>query len=78
MRQLVLLILSGKQRVPRKQLSNYAPKRPHIDRGCVRDAQYDLRCSVESALNIGINLVGGQAATAEVYYFKRLGLGIAQ
>jgi len=76
--ELLLLVVAGEQRFPSAQLCQDAAQGPDIYFGRVRNSENNLRGSVESALNIGVNLVWGQTATTEVHYFKRLSLGVAK
>ena len=64
--ELLLLGFAWEQRVPREELGQYAPERPHVYCWLIRNAQNDLRRSVESALDVGVDPFVLEAARAEV------------
>lgn len=66
---LFLFILSGKDWEANKELIKNATKRPHVNGWSVSDAHHDLRCSVESTLNVGVELLTLISATAIVNHF---------
>lgn len=63
---LLFFIFSGKDGEPDKELIENASKRPHVNGWSVSDAHHDLRCSVESTLNVGVELLALICPTAIV------------
>ena len=59
--QLVNFVFTRKQRISRIELSNDAPKAPHVDSHRVRDAKYDFWCPIESRLNVSVNSLADEA-----------------
>lgn len=76
--KLLVLTLARKQWVPGPQLPQHAPKRPHIDRRSVPDAQDHLGCPVEPALNVGVELFVLVAAAAQVDQSQARLVGLLQ
>ncbi len=67
--QLLLLILPREQGFTCEQLKNDASETPHVDGTGVLNAKYDLRSTIKSRLNVGIDDVALGAARAKVYNF---------
>lgn len=65
---LLLLVLSRKNREAHIQLVQNAAERPHVDGRRVPDAHHDLRRSVEATLDVRVELVVLIGATAKVDY----------
>ena len=65
----VLLVLSREERLPNVQLVQYAAEGPHINACCVGDAEHNLRGTIETTLNVGVNLLVFEATRAKVDNF---------
>lgn len=63
---MLFLIFAWEERVADVQLIEDATKTPHVDGCVVRDAEHDLRCSVESRLDVGVDLLVFETARAEI------------
>jgi hypothetical protein len=63
---LLLLVLAGEDREADVQLVQNAAKRPHVDGRRVSDSHHDLWCSIEPALDVGVELVCLVRPTAKV------------
>lgn len=63
---MVFLVFSWKEWVSDIEFIENASETPHVDGRIVGDAQHDLRSSVEPALDVGVDLLCFEAATAEV------------
>lgn len=61
-----MFTLAGEDRDAREQLGEDAPEGPHVDGGCVGDPKNNLRSTVEPRLNVGVNLLVGEARGSEV------------
>ena len=59
------LIGASKQRLTSMHLNQYAPKTPHVDGKVVRQTKKNLRWSVETALDVLVNLL---ALTVSTHY----------
>lgn len=64
--QLVALVLAGKQRVPGQKLGQDAAEAPHVDGKAVPRTQDDLRGSVKTRLDVGVDPLMLKAAGAKV------------
>ena len=64
--QLVNLRLAWEYGIARVQLCYDAAKTPHVDTHRVRDTKDDLRSSVESRLDVGVDALVDEATRAEV------------
>lgn len=53
--ELLHLVFTRKQRISCVQLSQYAPKAPHVNRSVVRQAEYYFWGTIESRLNVSVN-----------------------
>ncbi len=65
---MVLFVLAREQRVPHIEFVKDTAEAPHVDGCVVGDAQHDFWGSVESGLNVGVDLFVLEAAAAEVDY----------
>jgi hypothetical protein len=54
--QLLLFVLSRKYGVPSEQLSKNAPQTPHVNSHTIRHAQNDFGGTVETALDVCVDL----------------------
>ena len=68
-RQLLHLALTWEDRDARIQLNQDAAEAPHVDARRVRDANYNLRCSVEAGLDVRVDPLIREAGRPEVDYF---------
>ena len=50
--QLVALVLAWEEGIPSKQLKSNTTDAPHVNGGCVLSAQYDLRSSIITRLDV--------------------------
>ena len=65
---LFFLIFACKDRESNKEFVKNAPKRPHVNCRCVSNTHHDLGCSIETTLNIGVELLVLICSTAEINY----------
>lgn len=63
---MLLLGLGWKQRVASEELSRYTAKTPDIDATSIGDPKHYLWSSVESTLDVGVDLFMPKAAGPEV------------
>jgi hypothetical protein len=63
---LLILTLTRKYRETGEKLDHDAPKAPHINSCGVFDSEDDLRCSIESALDVSIDLFVLEATTSNI------------
>ena len=67
--ELLGLILTREEWITCVQLGHNATEGPHVDACCVRDAQDNLRSTVKTTLDIGVNALVLEAATTIVNNF---------
>ena len=60
------LVLAWEERVPSKQLKSNTSHTPHVNGCCVLSAKYDLRSSVISRLDVGVDGFVGEARRSKV------------
>ena len=65
-RHVLFLVLAGEEGVTDVQLVQNAAERPHVDCRAVGNTEDDFWCSVESTLNVGVDLLVLEAATTEI------------
>ena len=76
---LLILSLAGEQGDARIQLNQDASERPHVNGSGVTYPQYYLRSSIETALNVGINLPSVEATASHIdHLYPRLVLFLQQ
>lgn len=59
-------VFAGEQRISDVELVQDASETPHIDRGVVWNTQHDLRCAVESRLDVRVYLLVFKAPRPKV------------
>ena len=63
---MLLLVLTGEERVANVELVEDAAERPHVNGGVVGDAKDNLWGSVEPTLDVGVDLLVLEAPAAEI------------
>jgi len=69
-RHLVMLAVSGKDRISDVKLCHNASKRPHVNTAIVGNPQHNLRSSVEPGLNVCVNSLVLESGASKVNYFN--------
>lgn len=66
---LLFLVFTCEDRVAYVELVENASKRPDVDSWCIPDAHHNLGGTIESALNVGVELFSFVSSTTKVYHF---------
>ena len=66
--QLLVLVVTGEERIAGMKFREDATKAPHVNRNAVREPQYNLGGPVEPALDVRVDFLLLIAARSEVYY----------
>lgn len=64
---LIVFILASENGHSNKTFKDNATETPHVNRSCVGNTQHNFWCPVKSGLNVGVEPLQLEAATAVIY-----------